>query len=100
LVRGGDARHRDLLLVDIHMSTWQGMLTTKQEAVIKKILGDTHFQNIIGGGEWSLTDDEESELWNIIRLLAPESMRPEPKIIGKRSVRDLMNDLNPGRGDG
>ena len=83
------------------MGTWQGLLTAKQEAVIKKILGDTHFQNIIGGGEWSLTDDEEGELWRIIRLLAPESMAPrKPKIIGKRNIKDLMDDLNPGRGDG
>lgn len=81
------------------MSTWQGLLTPKQEAVIKKILGDTHFQNIIGGGEWSLTDDEEGELWSIIRLLAPESMRrPEPKTIGKVNLRQLMDQAG-AKGD-
>jgi hypothetical protein len=76
------------------------LLLPHQEEVLRKILGDTHFQLIIGGGEWSLTEDDESDLWEIIRILALDHARAEPRIIGKRSVKDLMDDLNPGRGDG
>lgn len=44
-------------------------LTDMQKAVLRKVLLDKTFQNLIGAEEWSLTEDEEMELWEIIDQL-------------------------------
>ena len=38
-----------------------------EEQVLIKVLHEIHFQAIIGGGEWNLTDNEEYMLWEIIK---------------------------------
>ena len=42
-------------------------LTPSQWAVLRKVLAEGVFQNIIGGETWSLTEVEEETLWDIIK---------------------------------
>lgn len=49
-------------------------MTNKQQAVLEKMLLDRTFQNMIGGEEWSLTEEEEVILWDIIRKVEKGSM--------------------------
>lgn len=41
--------------------------------VLVKVLRDRHFQNQIGGEQWSLTEPEEMTLWEIIKELDAET---------------------------
>ena len=41
-------------------------LTEEQISVIIKVIQSEAVQNLIGSGEWSLTEEEELILWGII----------------------------------
>lgn len=47
-------------------------LTDTQKAVLRKVLLDKTFQNLIGAEEWSLTEEEEIELWALINQARKE----------------------------
>jgi hypothetical protein len=42
--------------------------TVEQEDVLEKVLLDPQFQSLIGAGDWSLTEAEETILWEIIDM--------------------------------
>ena len=42
------------------------VLTPEQWAVLITVLKDPSFQNLIGAEEWSLSEDAEGTLWEII----------------------------------
>ena len=47
-------------------------LTTEEEAVLIKMLRDRYFQDLIGTGEWGLSEAEENILWDLIKALPDE----------------------------
>lgn len=44
-------------------------LSEQEWAVLRKLLTDRMVQNMIGGEEWSLTEEEEMTLWLIIKTV-------------------------------
>lgn len=41
-------------------------LTDEQKSVLRKVLDSRELQDLIGAGDWDLTENEEMVLWGII----------------------------------
>lgn len=44
-------------------------LTPEEFEVVAKVLQSTVVQNLIGGEEWDLTEEDEGVLWDVIRKI-------------------------------